>query len=58
MRDIAQAAARLAGLDPQYRPFADRLRQLARGYQSQVLRLMKQHLGAGSAAGVPAGDSR
>ena len=37
MRSIREHADRLAALDPQYRPFADRMRQLAQSYQSKTL---------------------
>jgi signal transduction histidine kinase/DNA-binding NarL/FixJ family response regulator len=44
MRAIREQAERLAALDPQYRPFADRITQLAKGYQSKaVLRLVEKH---------------
>jgi hypothetical protein len=37
-------AERLARLDERYRPFADRLSSLAKGYRSQaVLRLVEAH---------------
>jgi CheY-like chemotaxis protein len=45
MRDIVQRAAHLAELDERYRPFADQLRLLAKGYQSKaVLSLVERHL--------------
>jgi len=45
MRDIAQRAAHLAELDARYRPFAEQLRLLAKGYQSKaILSLVEQHL--------------
>lgn len=45
MRDIASHAAGIAALGVPYRPFADRLRQLAAGYQSKaILALVEQHL--------------
>jgi hypothetical protein len=45
MRDIVQRAAHLTELDERYRPFADQLRLLAKGYQSKaILSLVEQHL--------------
>ncbi|HJV54292.1 MAG TPA: ATP-binding protein [Noviherbaspirillum sp.] len=45
MRDIRQYAQHLAGLDERYRPFADRLQELAREYQSKaILSLVEQYL--------------
>jgi signal transduction histidine kinase/CheY-like chemotaxis protein len=45
MRAIKEHAERLAALNPQYRPFADRITQLAQGYQSKaVLRLVEKHV--------------
>jgi hypothetical protein len=45
MRDIVQWAARVAELDARYRPFADRLRLLAKGYQSKaILMLVERYL--------------
>lgn len=45
MRDIAQCTAHLAELDARYRPFAEQLRLLAKGYQSKaILSLVEQHL--------------
>ncbi|MDP3841667.1 MAG: ATP-binding protein [Oxalobacteraceae bacterium] len=45
MRDIVQRAAHLSELDERYRPFADQLRLLAKGYQSKaILSLVEQHL--------------
>ncbi|MFJ1260000.1 ATP-binding protein [Cupriavidus sp. CuC1] len=45
MRDIVQRAAHLAELDERYRPFADQLRLLAKGYQSKaILSLVERHL--------------
>ncbi|HVK56539.1 MAG TPA: response regulator [Burkholderiales bacterium] len=45
MRDIRERATYLATLDEQYRPFADKLRELARAYQSEaILKLVKKHL--------------
>ena len=45
MRDIAQRAAHLVELDERYRPFADQLRVLAKGYQSKaILSLVERHL--------------
>lgn len=43
MRNIKKRAEHLAALDVQYRPFADKLRELARGYDSQaIMRLVEQ----------------
>ena len=45
MRKIKARADHLTALDVQYRPFADKLRQLAGAYQSQtILKLIEQHL--------------
>jgi two-component system, sensor histidine kinase and response regulator len=45
MRSIKQRADHLAALDPHYRPFAEKLTDLARGYQSKaILRLAEQYL--------------
>ena len=45
MRDIVQWAERVAELDLRYRPFADQLCLMARGYQSKaILILVKQYL--------------
>jgi PAS domain S-box-containing protein len=45
MRDIVQHAAHLAELDERYRPFAEQLRVLAKGYQSKaILSLVEQHM--------------
>ena len=45
MRDIVQHAAQLAELDERYRPFAEQLRLLAKGYQSKaILSLVEQHI--------------
>jgi CheY-like chemotaxis protein len=44
MRAIREKADQLAALDAQYRPFADKISQLALGYQSRaVLRLVEKH---------------
>ena len=44
MRDIMAQAAHLAQLDERYRPFANQLSSLARGYQSKaVLHLVEEH---------------
>jgi hypothetical protein len=44
MQDIVAQAERLAALDERYRPFANRLSALARGYQSKaVLRLVEEY---------------
>lgn len=45
MRDILQRATYLAELDESYAPFANQLRQLAKGYQSKaILHLVEQYL--------------
>ena len=45
MQEIVAQAGRLASLDERYRPFADRLISLAKGYQSKaVLRLVEGYL--------------
>jgi CheY-like chemotaxis protein len=45
MRNIVQWAARVAELDERYRPFADQLRLMAKGYQSKsILSLVEQYL--------------
>jgi signal transduction histidine kinase/DNA-binding NarL/FixJ family response regulator len=45
MRDIRDYATRLAQLDERYRPFADRLHELAREFQSKaIVALVEQHL--------------
>jgi hypothetical protein len=45
MRAIVRHAAHLIDLDERYRPFAARLGQLAKGFQSQaILSLVKQYL--------------
>ncbi len=45
MHDIGQWASELAGRDERYRPFANQLCQLAKGYQSKaILNLVKQYL--------------
>jgi len=45
MRDILRHAAHLAELDARYRPFADQLRLLAKGYQSKsILSLVERYL--------------
>ena len=44
MHEIMAQADRLAKLDERYRPFADQLMSLAKGYQSKaVLRLVEEH---------------
>ncbi|WP_433975752.1 ATP-binding protein [Tunturiibacter lichenicola] len=44
MRAIREKVDHLAALDPQYRPFADKITQLALGYQSKaLLRLVEKH---------------
>jgi CheY-like chemotaxis protein len=51
MRDIVQWAGRVAELDARYRPFADRLRLLAKGYQSKaILTLAERYLETGPGA--------
>jgi CheY-like chemotaxis protein len=45
MRDIVQWAGRVADLDERYCPFADRLRLLAKGYESKtILALVERYL--------------
>jgi len=45
MRDIITQADYLRGLDPRYRPFAEQLRGLAKGYQSKaVLDLVERYI--------------
>jgi CheY-like chemotaxis protein len=45
MRDIVQWAAQVAELDERYRPFAEQLRLMAKGYQSKaILSLVEQYL--------------
>lgn len=45
MRQIKARADHLVALDIQYRPFADKLQQMARAYQSQaILNLIEQYL--------------
>jgi CheY-like chemotaxis protein len=52
MRDIRQHATRLVDLDERYRPFAEKVQQLAKGYQSKaLLSLVKQMMGSRPAAG-------
>ncbi len=44
MRAIREKVDQLAALNPQYRPFADKITQLALGYQSKaLLRLVEKH---------------
>jgi hypothetical protein len=44
MRAIREMADRLIVLDARYRPFAEKISELARGYQSKaVLRLVEKH---------------
>jgi hypothetical protein len=44
MQEIIAQTDRLAALDERYRPFADQLSALAKGYQSKaVLRLVEAH---------------
>ncbi|RCJ07257.1 response regulator [Cupriavidus necator] len=48
MSDIAQRAAYLETINPRYRAFASRLRELAEGYQSRaLLQLIAQHVEQG-----------
>jgi CheY-like chemotaxis protein len=48
MRDIVQWAQRVAELDERYRPFADQLRLMAKGYQSKaILTLVERFLESG-----------
>ena len=50
MRDIRTHAAQLAELDTRFRPFAERLRRLAEGYQSKaILGLVEEFMGSGKA---------
>ncbi|HZW25626.1 MAG TPA: PAS domain-containing protein [Gallionella sp.] len=44
MRDILQYAERIAMLDPGYGPFAERLRQMAEGYQSKAILALAEQL--------------
>jgi PAS domain S-box-containing protein len=45
MRDITLWAERVAELDQRYRPFADQLRAMAKGYQSKaIVTLVERHL--------------
>jgi hypothetical protein len=45
MQDILQRATYLSELDEHYRPFANQLRVLAKGYQSKaILSLIERHL--------------
>ncbi|MRV71251.1 AAA family ATPase [Duganella sp. FT92W] len=45
MRNIMQRADYLSALDERYRPFADQLTQLAKGYRSRaILELVEQHM--------------
>lgn len=45
MRAIKEQSLRLAALDQQYRPFAEKIRQLAQGYQSKaLLHLVEKHV--------------
>ena len=45
MRSIRERAAHLAAMDPHFRPFADKLHDLANGYQSKaILGLVKKYL--------------
>jgi len=52
MAQILEQADRLAQLDERYRPFADQLRSLAKGYQSKaLLRLVEEHHNLSSRSG-------
>ena len=52
MRAIRGHADHIAKLDEQYRPFAEKLQALARGYQSSaILRLVERH--SNSSQGIP-----
>ncbi|HZW24872.1 MAG TPA: PAS domain-containing protein [Gallionella sp.] len=45
MRDIAEFAERIGGIDPRYRPFAERLRSMANNFQSKaILAFVEEHL--------------
>jgi CheY-like chemotaxis protein len=45
MRDIRRFAEHIAQLDTRYRPFGERLQELAREYQSKaIVQLVEQHL--------------
>jgi signal transduction histidine kinase len=45
MRAIREYAAHIASLDPHYKPFADRLHELAGAYQSKaIVNLVEQHM--------------
>jgi len=45
MRAISEKAESLATSDARYRPFADKITQLARGYQSRaLLNMMEKHV--------------
>ena len=51
MRSIREQAQHLAALDQRYRPFAERLQELAGAYQSKaILGLVKEHLAKAGAA--------
>jgi CheY-like chemotaxis protein len=51
MRNIVQWAAKVAELDQRYRPFADQLRLMAKGYQSKaILTLVERYLESRSGA--------
>jgi CheY-like chemotaxis protein len=46
MRDIRRRAAHIETLDERYRPLANKLRQLAEGFQTEaIVQLVEQHLG-------------
>jgi len=43
MRRIRQEAEQLGNLDARYRPFSDKLHQLAKAYQSKAILEMMKH---------------
>jgi CheY-like chemotaxis protein len=50
MSDMTQRAAHLISLDERYRPFAEQLLSMAKGFQSDaILSFVKQHLGSDGA---------
>lgn len=54
MQEILRRAEYLSGLDERYRPFADQLSLLAKGYRSKaILSLVEQYLGTGPAPMSP-----
>jgi hypothetical protein len=42
MRDMVRWAERVTELDERYRPFADQLRLMAKGYQSKAILILVQ----------------